>query len=247
VLRHEDLYLLFNANGAKNDRPSSHRHNDVLSIEVSACGGVFIVDPGSFVYTADLHERQLFRSTAYHSTVQIDDAEQQTIREEAPFAIGDEARVRVLSWETSSERDRIVAEHTGYEHLPQPVTHRRAVTFDKTNRYWLVEDELLGTGEHKIAARFHFDSGLHIKLFDEHSVMAHAELSKGCLIVRSLDLKQAAELEAQFTSRHYGSKDETVSACWVTKTTLPRKLRWAIVPVSPDEGQNERLRLVSEI
>ena len=48
VLRHDDLYLLLNANGAHKGRPTSHRHNDALSIEVSVGGRAFIVDPGSF-------------------------------------------------------------------------------------------------------------------------------------------------------------------------------------------------------
>ena len=116
----------------KAGRPASHRHNDALSVEVSACGRAFIVDPGSYVYTADLHERHLFRSTAYHSTVQIDDVEQNTIREDAPFVIGDEARARVSLWESTPERDRIVAEHSGYERLAEPVRHRRAITFHKS-------------------------------------------------------------------------------------------------------------------
>ncbi len=103
VLRHENLYLLFNANGAHKRRPLSHQHNDLMSIEVSACGRAFIVDPGTYVYTADLHERNLFRSTAYHSTVQIDDAEQRTMNEDKPFVIGAEAVARVLSWESTPE------------------------------------------------------------------------------------------------------------------------------------------------
>jgi len=247
VMRHEDLYLLCNANGVQRGRPASHRHNDVLSIEVSACGRAFIFDPGSYVYTADLRERHLFRSTSYHSTVEIDDSEQQTIHEDAPFAIGGEAPVRVLVWETTPKRDWIVAEHTGYERLPQPVTHRRAITFDKTNRWWLIEDEAMGVGEHKVATRFHFDSGLNVERFDEHCVIAHDETSGACLIVRSLALAQAAELEAQFTSRQYGSKDESVSACWVTKATLPCKFRWAIVPVRAGEDQTERLRVLSDL
>ena len=47
VLRHDDLYLLFNSEcSAETDGPS-HRHNDALSIEVSVGGRAFIVDPGS--------------------------------------------------------------------------------------------------------------------------------------------------------------------------------------------------------
>lgn len=243
VLRHEDLYLLFNANGPKNGRPASHRHNDVLSIEVFACGRAFIVDPGTYVYTADLRERHLFRSTAYHSTIKIDDVEQNIIEEGAPFVIGDEARVKVLSWESTPEHDRVTAEHSGYERLPAPVKHRRSITFHKQERWWLIEDEILGGGEHDVAARFHFDAGLDVELFDNNSVMARDTLSGACLIVRSLDLERPAELEQQFTSRHYGSKAESLSACWTTKTSVPCKLRWALVPVRAGEDSGERLKL----
>ena len=244
VLRHGDQFLLFNANGALDARPASHRHNDALSVEISACGRAFIVDPGTYVYTADLHERHLFRSTSYHSTVQMDDVEQNTIRENAPFVIGAEARIRVLSWETTPEQDRIVAEHSGYQHLADPVKHRRAITFNKCDRLWLIEDEIIGAGEHELAARFHFDAGLEVSLFDKNSVMACDKQSGARLLVRSLDLDQPAELEAQFTSRHYGSKTESLSACWLTIVSGPAKLRWAIVPVRAGENQNERLRLV---
>src|SRR5437764_2437098 len=98
----DDLYLLVNASDSGVNGRGSHGHNDALSIEVSACGTAFIVDPGSFVYTSDLSERHLFRSTAYHSTVQVDGAEQNSIEEAAPFVIGNEARPRVINWDTGA-------------------------------------------------------------------------------------------------------------------------------------------------
>ena len=244
VLRSADLFLLFNVPSADRRRPNSHRHNDTLSIEVSACGRAFIVDPGTYVYTANLHARHLFRSTAYHSTVQIDGAEQTTIREDTPFVVGPEAHVRVLSWESTAERDRIVAEHSGYQRLAEPVKHRRAVTFDKPDRWWLIEDEITGRGKHEIAARFHFDAGLEVSLVDGHSVMALDETSGARLLVCSLNLDQPAELEAQFTSRHYGSRVQSLAACWATKGKVPFKLRWAIVPVCADEDLERRLNVI---
>jgi uncharacterized heparinase superfamily protein len=222
----------------------------VLSFEVSAGGRAFIVDPGTFVYTADLRERHRFRSTSYHSTIEIDDEEQQTIREAYPFVIGDEAIVRVLLWESTAEQDRIVAEHSGYERLVQPVTHRRAITLHKPERWWLVEDELTGNGEHKITARFHFDAGLEVKPFESNAVIAIDVTSGAALLVCPLDLDQAAELEAQFTSRLYGSKLESSSACWRTRTNAPGKfpkLRWAIIPVRAGDDPNTRVSLLSDI
>src|SRR5688500_1152130 len=103
--------------GAGINGRGSHGHNDALSIEVSAGGCAFIVDPGTYLYTGDLQRRHDFRSTSYHSTVKIDGVEQNTIRRDLPFVIGDEARPRVLLWEIGPQIDRIIAEHYGYQRL----------------------------------------------------------------------------------------------------------------------------------
>jgi hypothetical protein len=250
VMRHDDLFLLFNANGAQTGRPMSHCHNDILSFEVAACGRAFVVDPGTFVYTADLHERHLFRSTRYHSTIEIDDQEQRTIQEDAPFASSDEATARVTLWESTPDHDRVVAEHSGYERLAQPATHRRAITLNKADRWWLVEDEIVRQGEHKIATRFHFDSGLDVKPFDQNSIIARDEESGACLLVCLLDLDLPAEFQVQFNSTQYGSKLESLSACWTTTTSALgkfRKLRWAIIPVCGGEDAQQRLSVVQSL
>ena len=241
VLRNDDLYLLLNASGAGLKGRGSHGHNDALSIEVSVCGRAFIVDPGTFVYTADLHERHLFRSTAYHSTVQIDDVEQNTTDEETPFVIGDEAHPRVVDWHVgdasgeSGEIDWVSAEHFGYERLAQPVAHRRTVRFHKNDRFWLIEDSFSGAGEHKLAIRFHFDAGLEVTVEDA-GVRGFDPASGHRLSLRSLDLNQPAELESNFTAKDYGEKLDSVSACWAVKCSMPAKLRWLIVPVCSGEA-----------
>src|SRR5262249_38905150 len=100
IMRDGDLYLCFNASGVGINGRGSHGHNDVLSIEVSAGGRALIVDPGTYVYSADLEKRHQFRSTAYHSTVQIDKREQNTIDVQTTFVIGNEALPRGVEWET---------------------------------------------------------------------------------------------------------------------------------------------------
>src|SRR6185437_12801188 len=52
-----------------------HGNNDALSFEAWLGGAALIVDPGSFVYTASVEDRNLFRSTAMHNTPQIDGEE----------------------------------------------------------------------------------------------------------------------------------------------------------------------------
>ncbi len=131
--------------------------------------------------------------------------------------------------------------------LLSDVKHRRAVTFHKPDRRWLIEDEIIGRGEHKLAARFHFDAGLEVSLFENNSVLACDKMSGARLLVCSLDLDQLPELEAQFTSRHYGSRDESFSACWTTKLSIPSKLRWAIVPVCAGEELPQVSSLKSQV
>jgi hypothetical protein len=243
ILRHDDLYLLFNASGCGLNGRGSHGHNDALSIEVSACGTAFIVDPGSYVYTADLRERHLFRSTAYHSTVQIDDVEQNTTDLRTPFVMGDEAHPRVLKWETTVEFDCAIAEHDGYRRLDQAVTHRRSIRFDKRNRFWLVEDEFDGAGKHHLATRFHFNAGLEVSAYNETAAFGRDPQNGARLLIQPLDLDEAPRFEKQFTSRDYGEKQASLAANWVMDTTVPRKLRWLLLPLSAKEDERERLAL----
>jgi hypothetical protein len=242
ILRQDDLYLLFNASGSGVRGRGSHGHNDALSIEVSACGTAFIVDPGSYVYTADLHERHLFRSTAYHSTVQVDGIEQNTTDEQAPFIIGNEAKPRVAGWESDPERDSVIAEHHGFPGLAEPVTHRRKVVLNKRERRWLVEDELTGEGEHELAFRFHLAPGLETSLRSDGSIEVWDKMNGARLLIIKSGLSAEAVLEERFSSRDYGSKARSVSACWTVQASLPLIVQFELVPVSANEDLGERLR-----
>ena len=241
ILRHDDLYLLFNASGCGLNGRGSHGHNDALSIEVSACGTAFIVDPGSYVYTADLRERHLFRSTAYHSTVQINDVEQNTTDEPGPFVMGNEAHPRVVKWETNAEFDYAIAEHDGYQRLAQRVTHRRSIRFDKKDRFWLIEDEFTGAGDHQLATRFHFNAGLEVSAYNETAAVGRDPNTGARLLIQPLDLDEGPQFEKQFTSRDYGEKQASLTANWSMDTAVPRKLRWLLLPLSANEDVQERL------
>lgn len=213
IMRDGDLYLCFNASGAGINGRGSHGHNDVLSVEVSAGGRAFIVDPGTYVYSADLAKRHEFRSTAYHSTVQIDGLEQNTIRVDAPFMIGNEAKPRVLEWKTSDDFDKVVAEHYGY-----PVVHRRTVTFDKHGHFWFIDDEFDGEGEHVYEARFHFAPGLEVKING-------ASVEASGLVVALLNSHVEPVLESRPVSHDYGQMSDAVAACWKIEGRVS-KLSW---------------------
>jgi heparinase II/III-like protein len=232
IQRHRDMYLGFNTSHAGINGRGSHGHNDALSIEVAACGRTFIVDPGTFVYTADLASRHKFRSTAYHSTVEIDGEEQNTTNINMPFVIGDEAQPTLLFWETGEEFDRVSAEHYGYRRFPDPVTHRRTISFNKAERTWLIDDEFVSDGEHSLAIRFHFDAGLRVDA-GEDSVTAFDAETGAKLQIHAVTLKSKPVLETQATSRDYGEQRPSVSVVW-NVSGKPEKLSWMITAHCPD-------------
>ena len=132
---------------------SGHGHADLLGIQCSFRGRPYVVDPGTFRYTADQGWRAYFRGTGAHSTVEVDGTGQANPR--GPFAWDSRPRARFLRWETGNSLDFAEAEHRAYERLSNPVVHRRRVILVKTG-YCVVLDDLEGAGEHRLDLRFQF-------------------------------------------------------------------------------------------
>ena len=138
----------------------AHGHADLLSIQCAIFGDAVIVDPGTHCYR-DSRWRDFFRSTAAHSTVVVDGVSQ--VEPSGVFGWNRRPRVRLREWHSTADVDFIDAEHDGYATLPQPVTHRRRVIFIKasdaaqgTPAYWIVVDDLSGSGRHDVELRFQF-------------------------------------------------------------------------------------------
>lgn len=246
ILRDGDLFLHFNANDSGIHGRGSHGHNDALSIEVSALGRPFIVDPGSYVYNFDRDARHEFRSTAYHSTVMIDGVEQNTMSADLPFILGNEAKPRVLDWETSPERDIVVAEHYGYRRLASPVTHRRRVAFEKQQRFWRVTDNFAGTGTHMFDLSFHIGPGLTVDSIDPVTVSLRDDVGRR-LLIRLNGSSTAPSVIAAFRSTNYGHKEPTQILRWTQKTEARFDATFYLVPVAPNETIEARLALVGEL
>ena len=131
-----------------------HGHADLLSIQCSIFGEPSIVDPGTHSY-GDSKWRDYFRSTAAHSTVVVDGSSQAEAT--GPFGWRRRPRVRLREWHSTPDFDFLDAEHDGYTALPDPVMHRRRVIFVKPG-YWILVDDLSGTGRHQIDLTFQFAS-----------------------------------------------------------------------------------------
>ena len=131
---------------------SAHGHADLLSLQCSVFGEPAIVDPGTHCY-GDSRWSDFFRSTAAHSTIVVDGASQ--AEPAGSFGWQRQPRVRLREWHSTATVDFLDAEHDGYASLPRPVGHRRRVIFIKP-LYWIVVDDLSGTGRHEIDLTFQF-------------------------------------------------------------------------------------------
>ncbi len=257
ILRDQDSYLLLNASGIGLSGRGAHGHNDALSLEVASCGTSFISDPGTYVYTGDLALRHQFRSTGYHSTVAVDGREQNTTEAGKPFYIGDEASPRQLHWKSTDQLDLVIAEHYGYKNLPNgPITHRRAVIFEKSERYWRIEDTLSGSGRHTFRFCFHVAPGLEVLANPNGPTELRNNEGNARLLIVPLDLKQESEaeldwngpaVEPRWFSRDYGSKLPSVALCWTVVTEAPLRFRWLLVPICAGEDVGTRLALVEHL
>ena len=239
IMRRDDLYLYFNAQDCGLGGRGSHAHNDKLSVEISVFGSPFIIDAGSYAYGFDLESRHVFRSTAYHSTVQIDDAEQNSTDKNLPFVIGNEARPSVLEWKTGEKKDRVTAEHFGYARFNTGIgAHRRTVEFDKIEKYWIIEDELSGAGAHRIQIRFHLAAQIRAEIKTDEVLLFDDAGNR--LRIKAFGLNAAPEAESVWVSGNYGERRKTLSVCWTIRAELPFRTRFEIVPTRQKDELEDR-------
>jgi uncharacterized heparinase superfamily protein len=106
VLRAGGLYAIVRCGDTGRHGRGGHSHNDQLSFELAAGDQPLVVDPGTYLYTADLVERNRFRSTAYHATLRVGGGEQNELRNDDLFSMEDRARAEELAWDETSFEGR---------------------------------------------------------------------------------------------------------------------------------------------
>jgi Heparinase II/III-like protein/Heparinase II/III N-terminus len=132
---------------------AAHGHADALAIWLAIGGEYFLVDAGTYAYHSHPEWREYFRSTAAHNTACIDGENQSKMA--GRFLWSAKANSRLLRLDSNNDQVTIDAEHDGYLRLPEPVTHRRTVHFDRGTGNVSLEDNFRGTGKHQVELFFH--------------------------------------------------------------------------------------------
>lgn len=140
-----------------------HGHNDLLSFEAMLDGVHLISDCGAYLYTADYHERNRFRSTAYHNTPQIDGEEiNRFIRWDSLWLLHNDAVPEVRAVTFGQDTDRLVVSHGGYRCLKSAATPVRSIELDHTKHRLTIRDQFEGEGAHRLEIPLHLAQGVKV-------------------------------------------------------------------------------------
>ncbi len=144
----ERLWTVFDAGLVGPDYQPGHAHCDTLSFELSVDGRRWITDTGVYHYK-ESPERRYSRSTAAHSTIAIDDAEQSEVWKS--FRVGRRARILHIESEQRSGMPLLRGAHDGYTRIGGGLVHERALLVGPD--WLLVMDWLHGRGTHRWVSR----------------------------------------------------------------------------------------------
>jgi hypothetical protein len=242
VQRAGDLYSIIDCGDHGARGPGSHAHSDALSIEVFAFNRTFLRDPGTYVYTASEQQRNVFRSTAYHNTVRIDGEEISQVNEGELFAFASNVRPHVNLWESTAERDVLDAEHYAYQRLASPVTHRRVVTLDKREGYWIIRDIFTGEGSHRFEFFFNFDAGLEVTIELDKSIVACDQQSALAIVPASRHALET-ELTERWVSPSYGTRNRSSGIIFRLNAEAPFENVTLLIPYRlGDQESREKVR-----
>ena len=193
-----------------------HAHNDDLSLAVDWRGHPVIVDPGSYLYTADRVARNRLRSTVVHNTIMVDGREQRVMTSEPFELIGSDApgqseRVAPDTWAFTCAR-------------ADGVRHRREITGSTTEIR--VRDTIEGRGTHSLRWRF----TLHPHVTAEATGLGW-RLSLpgvGTLRLETGTPQLSRKTVASEFSPGYGKVESTLGCVAEGKFTLPCTLEWRL-------------------
>jgi hypothetical protein len=218
-----------------------HGHADALSVLCSAQGTNWLVDPGTYVYTASQEGRDYFRSTRAHNTLVVDGQGQSLPG--GSFKWLSVCPARLESWTTLPSLDYASGIHEGYTRLAKPVVHRRRIIFLKPDR-WFLLDELSGQGTHSLEFFFHFSPDVQLRI-DERMCWAtrndsHFVIMADPRLTLRVGRGQEGNTQGWF-SPDYGRREPAPVLAAETRCSVPSQFAWMLWPSGPKEA---RLRQV---
>lgn len=209
IVRGSGMFLMLKCGCTGQKSKGGHDHNDQLSFELNINGVDLIIDPGSYVYTADKDLRQLFRSTAYHNVSQIGDLEQNTIKNKDIADLfsmySSNPGICTFFDRTPSGSIRFLGQITL---AGTNIQYVRSVELKHYEKVIDITDNITGTQEEG-ACRLHLARGVQIERLTEKSV----EINCNNVYAR-IEAETPVIAEPGMVSPSYGVKHDSIILCW---------------------------------
>ncbi len=166
VMRDDSLrdYLIFDAGKPCPDYLPAHAHADLLSYELQVSGERIVVDSGVYEYAEGMW-RNHFRSTRAHNTVELAGVSQSEVW--SSFRVARRARPGKVLWLSTPEYVLVQGSHDGYMRLAARALHRRTLLW-KPDQFWLILDEISGTGHSRAVSYLHLQPKLALDRIEEN-------------------------------------------------------------------------------
>ena len=216
---------------------AGHGHADALSLTLHAEGCESLGDPGTCEYVGAGTERDKFRGTAAHNTLQLDGRNQSNPK--GPFAWEQLTKTKAESWITGQTFDLFVGSHDGYSLAENPMIHQRWVFFRKP-KFWLVRDLILGTGKHQLDLRWHLNPTLS-ESEPAGRRFVSSEKSAGIALFTPEGQPWSKSVEQGEWSQAYGTKEPATEVRFTIETTLPAEFATLLAPTGggPEDANTQ--------
>ncbi len=240
VLRHDAYHMTIDAGDVGQNGAGGHAHNDVLSLTATAYGKPLLIDPGSYLYTSNPEMRNLFRSTSYHNTLQVGEAEINRFDGDL-FRLTPDAQVTLHRWISDPAYDLFDASHNGYARLTPGLIHRRQVWFDKHLKLWLLHDQVsviapsedgtpIPVVETELGLHFHFAPSTVQLDRQNNAILCEADADANLLLLPLGEFPLKARLDDGWFSPRYGVREPGPVAKFSGRVKLPCNLVLLIYP-----------------
>jgi len=201
VLRNERVYCLIRCGELSFHGHGAHSHNDQLSFELQIDGLDIMIDPGSYVYTADYRKRNLFRSTSMHNTIEVDGKEQNDFEELVLFLMREQTFANCEKFDAN----HFVGSHEGYMKKCGVIHQREVHLSDSTIEIIdvLKQTETLNTDVPSYYATYILAPGVEVVQHEEHIELRHQHLTVELSTSAVLDI----EIHNCWVSSQYGARE----------------------------------------
>jgi hypothetical protein len=213
--------------GPQGTQSGGHGHADALSVCLQNRDCSLLIDPGTYEYVGAGPDRDLFRGTAMHNTLQVDGANQSEIA--GPFSWRRLTHTKVEQWIQGHEFDLLVASHDGYQNLPEPVMHQRWVLSLKNGLYF-IRDVVTGEGKHQCEISWHL--GPEMQLEGKNMFRVKGML-QGLALLPAEGQGWREEVRKEAWSPVYGQKVPTTTLKFRSLTQVPTE--FAVLIVTSEE------------